>query len=383
MPLPSARPLLNRLLSLLFVLCWLYPISAEAKPDTTEEHPATVDELQTKAAQGFVKQEMELAADYSVGRRVPKDLNRSAYWYRKAADQGNPAAQLFLGYMYTVGIGVSQDRIEAVKWYRRAASSDNSTAKVNLAALYMRGEGVKQDTQEGVRLLQSAAEKGDGRADAYLGLASYLGSGVPVDLAAAESWFKQGVKRHDPEAECFLAMFDANEPGRVPDLAAEARLLRLSAGGGYVPAIHRLGLLLVNHSDLPQDPQEATTLLLSAAAAGSWQSSAVLAMLARDGRLLPKDQRTAYRWYRIAAAQGGSSAQTYLRGELQRMASSVANADSAEQEAAEWVQTHPNHDLFIYQNELNPKYFPIQEVYATAHAPSVDKEVGNQTKQPD
>jgi hypothetical protein len=213
-------------------------------------------------------------------------------------------------------------------------------------------------------------------------LASYLGSGVPVDFAAAETWFKQGVKRHDPEAEYFLAMFDANAPGRVPDLAAEAGLLRLSAGGGYVPAIHRLGLLLVNHPGLPQDPEEATNLLLSAAGAGFWQSSAVLGMLARDGRLLPKDQRAAYRWYRIAASQGGSAAQTYLHREMQRMANSVANAASTEQEAAEWLQMHPNHDLFIYQNELNPKYFPIQEVYATAHAPSVDNEVGNQTEQP-
>jgi uncharacterized protein len=383
MPLPTVRTLHSRLLFLLFVLCWLYPISAEAEPDATEEHSASVDELQTKAGQGFVNQEMELAADYSVGRGVPKDLSRSAYWYRKAADQGNPAAQLFLGYMYTVGIGVSQDRAEAVKWYRRAASSDETTAKVNLAALYLRGEGVKQDTEEGLRLLKSAAEKGDGRADAYLGLASYLGSGVPVDFAAAESWFKQGVKRHDPEAECFLAMFDANAPGRVPDFAAEARLLRLSATSGYVPAIQRLGLLLVNHPDLPQDPQEATNLLLSAAGAGSWQSSAVLGMLARDGRLLHKDQPTAYRWYRIAASQGGSAAETYLRRELQRMTSSVADTASAEQEAAEWLQTHPNHDLFVYQTELNPKYFPIQEVYATAHAPSADKEVGNQTKQPD
>jgi TPR repeat protein len=383
MPLPTVYTLRSRLLSLLFVFCWLYPISAEAAPDATEEHPASVDELQAKAGQGFVKQEMELAADYSVGRGVPKDLSRSAYWYRKAADQGNPAAELFLGYMYTVGIGVAQDRTEAVKWYRRAASSDNSTAKVNLAALYMRGEGVKQDTEEGVRLLKSAAEKGDGRADAYLGLASYLGSGMPIDFTAAETWFKQGVKRHDPEAECFMAMLDAKAPGRVPDFAAEARLLRLSAASGYVPAIHLLSLLLVNHPDLPQNPQEATNLLLSAAAAGSWQSSVVLGILSRDGRLLPKDQNTAYRWYRIAASQGGSAAEAYLRSEMQRMASSVTNTAPTEQEAANWLQTHSQHDLFIYQNELNPKYFPIQEVYATAHAPSVDKEVGNQTKQPD
>jgi hypothetical protein len=253
---------------------------------------------------------------------------------------------------------------------------------VNLATFYFRGDGVKQDTKEALRLLKSAAEKGDGRADAYLGLASYLGSGVPVDFASAEGWFRKGAKRHDPEAECFLAMLDANEPGRVPDLAGEARLLRLSADSGYVPAIHALGLLLVNHPGLPQAPQEATNRLLLAAEAGSWQSSAALGILARDGRLLPKDQRAAYRWFHIAVLQGGSPAEAYLRAELKRLATRVADTASTDQEVSEWLRMHPNHDVFVFGNELNPRYFPIQEVYATAHGPTVDNEAGNQTEQP-
>ena len=97
---------------------------------------------------------------------------------------------------------------------------------------------------------------------------------------------------------------DANEPGRVPNIPEEDRLLRLSAEGGYLPGIHALGLLLVNHPDLPQAPQEATNLLLLAAGAGSWQSSTLLGVLARDGRLLPRDQKAAYRWFRIAIFTG-------------------------------------------------------------------------------
>jgi hypothetical protein len=31
-------------------------------------------------------------------------------------------------------------------------------------------------------------------------------------------------------------------------------------------------------------------------------------------------------------------------------------------------------------NEVNSKYFPIPEVYATAHVPAVDNEIGNQTE---
>src|SRR5580692_11579531 len=274
MRLRSLLMLLSNLLSLLAVLCLWPATSAEAKPDTLEERPASLAEVQTKAAKGFVKQELELAADYFVGRGVPKDLTQSAYWYRKAADQGNPPAQLYLGYMYTVGMGVPQDKAEAVRWYRRASSSNYPEAKVNLAALYMRGDGVKQDPQEALRLLKSADEKRDGRADAYLGLASYLGTGVPVDDAAAEAWFKAGVKQHDPEAAFFLVVLDGQEPGRALDLASQIKLLRLSATGGYVPAIHGLGLLLVNHPELPQRAKQATDLLMLSAGAGNWRTSA-------------------------------------------------------------------------------------------------------------
>ena len=372
----------NSWISLLAALCLLYSVNAEAKRDTQSEHSSNVAELQTKAAQGFVKQELELAAAYFAGRGVPKDLAQAAYWYRKAADQGNPAAQVYLGYLYSVGLGVPQDTAEAIRWYRRAASSNSPLAEVNLAAHYMRGDGVKQDTAEALRLLRSAEEKGYGRADAYLGWSSYIGSGVPVDHTAAKVWLKKGVKRHDPEAECFLAAWDAYEPGHVPDIALEARLLRLSAATGYVPAIDGLGLLLANHPELPQAKEEAINLLMSSAQAGYWPSSAALGILARDGRLVPKDQRAAYRWLRIAVLQGGNPAETYVRHELQRLARSLADTTSADQEAALWLQMHPNRDLFAFANEMNARYFPIQEVYATAQAPAVDNEVENQAEEP-
>src|SRR5579863_2368437 len=155
MPLHSLLRIRIRWVSLLIMLSLLAALSTELKADTTG-----MAELETKAARGYVKQELELAADYFAGRGVPIDLTQSAYWYRKAADQGNPAAQVYLGYMYTVGMGVPQDKAEAVRWYRRASSSNYPEAKVNLAALYMRGDGVKQDPQEALRLLKSADEKG-------------------------------------------------------------------------------------------------------------------------------------------------------------------------------------------------------------------------------
>jgi TPR repeat protein len=94
MPLHSLLKIRVRWISLLIMLCLLNTTSADA-------NTSGVSDLQTKAARGYVKQQLELAADYFAGRGVPKDLTQSAYWYRKAADQGNPAAQVYLGYMYT------------------------------------------------------------------------------------------------------------------------------------------------------------------------------------------------------------------------------------------------------------------------------------------
>ncbi|MDA1306902.1 MAG: sel1 repeat family protein, partial [Acidobacteria bacterium] len=53
---------------------------------------------------------------------VPQDYVEAVAWYRKAADQGDAAAQYNLGAMYFKGEGVPQDYVEAHKWRNLAAS---------------------------------------------------------------------------------------------------------------------------------------------------------------------------------------------------------------------------------------------------------------------
>ena len=149
---------------------------------------------------------------------------------------------------------------------------------------------------------------------------------MPVDHAAAEAWFKIGVKLGDPEAEFFLSLFDEKEPGRVPDLAYEAKLLRLSAAGGYVQAFRNLGLLLANHPELPQAPGGSNE---HADVSRGRRRLAVVGSSGYPGArwtaCCQKIKRVAYRWFRIAALQGGSPAETYLRPELERLAASIAD----------------------------------------------------------
>jgi uncharacterized protein len=81
------------------------------------------------------------------------DYATAASWYRKAAEQGDPAAQDALGNMYETGLGVPRDYAAAARWYRKVAEADpelpvslvQGFAQCSLAQLYERGQGVPQD----------------------------------------------------------------------------------------------------------------------------------------------------------------------------------------------------------------------------------------------
>jgi TPR repeat protein len=76
---------------------------------------------------------------------VPQNYAEAMKWYRKAADQGNAAAQNNLGVMYDEGQGVPQNYAEAMKWYRKAADRGFDKAQYNLGNMYKNGQGVPQN----------------------------------------------------------------------------------------------------------------------------------------------------------------------------------------------------------------------------------------------
>jgi hypothetical protein len=64
---------------------------------------------------------------------VPQDFTQAAVWYRKAAEQNSPDAQLSLGMLYLSGNGLPQNYGEAYFWLNLAASRSQPTATANLA----------------------------------------------------------------------------------------------------------------------------------------------------------------------------------------------------------------------------------------------------------
>jgi hypothetical protein len=97
---------------------------------------------------------------------------------------GNRDAQTQLGKLYAFGTGLPRDRPEAVRWFRRAADQGQPAAQFYLGVAYAGGEGVARDESEALARFQLAERSGFADAAGFrAALESRLG---PARSAAAQ-----------------------------------------------------------------------------------------------------------------------------------------------------------------------------------------------------
>ena len=117
--------------------------------------------LLSRAEQGDVRAQFDLAGNYKNGRGVTRDEFEAVRWYRLAADQGYLRAQLNLAIMYENGQGVATDEAEAMRWYTLAAEQGDSYAQFCVGYMYENGLGAAPDINEATRWYRLAAAQGD------------------------------------------------------------------------------------------------------------------------------------------------------------------------------------------------------------------------------
>lgn len=300
-----------------------------------------IPRIQAGAERGSIQHEIELAGAYFSGHGVGRDEKQAAYWYEKAANSGDPGAQLQIGFFYEAGIGVERDPARAVAWFERAVAGGSVAAKVNLGVAYTWGMGVRKDPELATQLFKAAAEKGSGSGACFLADAYYFGIGVTKDIEKAKHWFEVAAKRHDPQAELSLALLILRQPGQGDEERA-IRLLRDAAKNGYVAARHELALRLARKPEFLTAPQEALDQLQEASSQGFWKSAVVLGVLYREGRGVPKDTETAYIQFRIAALQGGDAGAKMVGNDLRALEPilSPSRIEALNAKAADWMDNH-------------------------------------------
>ncbi|KII88858.1 hypothetical protein PLICRDRAFT_175118 [Plicaturopsis crispa FD-325 SS-3] len=130
--------------------------------------PAYARNLYTQAAHlGYTASQYKLGQCFEYGSLTcPVDPRRSIAWYTKAAEKGNPEAELALSGWYLTGSeGVlKQSDSEAYLWARRAANKGSSKAEYAVGYYAEVGIGIKQDVEFAKRWYMRAAAQGNKRA---------------------------------------------------------------------------------------------------------------------------------------------------------------------------------------------------------------------------
>lgn len=125
--------------------------------------PALAKGLFTQSAHlGYTASQFKLGQCYEYGSLTcPVDPRRSIAWYTKAAEKGDPEAELALSGWYLTGSeGVlKQSDSEAYLWARRAANKGLSKAEYAVGYYAEVGIGIKQDMEFAKRWYMRAAGK--------------------------------------------------------------------------------------------------------------------------------------------------------------------------------------------------------------------------------
>ena len=95
------------------------------------------------------------------GQGVQKDVAKAVPLFRDAADKGNVIAENALGYLYEQGIGgLPKGATLSLRWYRKAAAQGAPNAQLKLGTAYEEGDGVKQDLAQASMWYRKAAAYG-------------------------------------------------------------------------------------------------------------------------------------------------------------------------------------------------------------------------------
>ena len=323
-------------------------------------------EVRKAAEQGDAAAQYKMGGAYLHGLGVPKDAAEALEWYRKAAEQGEPNAQASLGFMYETGQGVAQDYPGAVRWYRKAAEQGNAAAQVNLGILYAKGQGVAQDYPEAVRWYRKAAEQGERSAQYGLGIRYANGQGVAQDYAEAVRWYRKAAEQGEPNAQASLGLMCEKGQGVAQDYPEAVRWYRKSAEQGNASAQFNLGIMYEKGQGVAQDYPEAVRWYRKSAEQGYAPAQSNLGVMYAKGHGVAQDYPEAGRWYRKAAEQGNAPAQSNL-GVMYAKGQGVAQDYP---EAVRWYRKAAGQDEPTAQYNLGLAYADghgVTQDYVEAH----------------
>ena len=257
--------------------------------------------LNNLAKRGDTLAQSSLGDYYYKGIGVDKDYDQAAYWYRKAAEQGNKEAQFGLG----ICCYISHDYRQAVDWFRQAAKQGEANAQYHLGFCYQFGTGVDKNNQKAMYWYGKAAEQGNEDAKEQLKTIDNIKN------SQTYTFFERYIKKAesgDVEAQCFLA----NHYHSKGDYSQALSWYHKAAEQNNTDAQLILGNCYYDGLGIEEDYQQAFYWYEKAAALGNAEAQNTLGDCYYYGHGIEMNNQKAFYWYKKAAEQGNAEAQSKL-----------------------------------------------------------------------
>jgi TPR repeat protein len=150
---------------------------------------------------------------YANGDGVKKDKNKSKYWFKKSALNGNINACNKLGNIYAL----KKDYKKSFKWFEKSAKKGDSQASYNLGYFYTGGLGVKMDLKKSLYWYEKSSIAGNIDAQLNLGFMYIAGHGTKVDYKKASFWIKKAKDTGSQKAKLLWDEFKLKKYGNNND----------------------------------------------------------------------------------------------------------------------------------------------------------------------
>jgi TPR repeat protein len=126
------------------------------------KHAESFELLLKLSKAGYAPAQRTIAFHYRKGWGCEESLEETAYWFRKAAEQGDGEAQYCMGIALSMGYGIDQNFNEAFSWFQKAADQGEENAKKFLEDLKSQGKSRHSPAISGKAKYQSPKSKGKG-----------------------------------------------------------------------------------------------------------------------------------------------------------------------------------------------------------------------------